>query len=115
VYALATGLPAGPHTVELVRRNEGNWIDPITFQGFRLEQTGRLLRLPRRTDRRILIVGDSISCGYGNEAQIDQGNPLDKENGYMTYGGIAARKLGARARTVAAATSGRPPSAYCES
>lgn len=101
LYELAKDLPKGQHTVEIVRRNEGNWVTPITFMGFQLEKDGKLLPLPPRSDKRILIIGDSISCGYGNEATRDEGNPLDKENGYMTYGGIAARKLGAEVQIVA--------------
>ena len=60
-----------------------------------------LCRCPARSDRRLLIVGDSISCGYGNEATRDEGNPPGKENGYMTYGGITARKLGAEVQIIA--------------
>ena len=101
VYELAKGLSKGDHVVEIVRRNEGNWIAPLTFMGFQLEKDGKLLPLPPRSKRRILIIGDSISCGYGNEATRDEGNPPDKENGYMTYGGIAARKLGAELQVVA--------------
>ncbi len=101
VYELAKELSKGDHVVEIVRRNEGNWIAPLTFMGFQLEKDGKLLPLPPRSKRRILIIGDSISCGYGNEATRDEGNPPDKENGYMTYGGIAARKLGAELQVVA--------------
>ena len=93
LFELAKGLPNGEHVVEIVRRNEGNWIEPVVFMGFQLEKEGRLLPLPTRSERRVLIVGDSISCGYGNEAARDEHNPLDKENGYMTYGAIAARTL----------------------
>ncbi len=101
LYEVAKDLPQGEHVVEIVRRNEGNWIDPLTFLGFQLEKEGKLLPLPPRSGRRILIIGDSISCGYGNEATRDEHNPLDKENGYMTYGAIAARKLGAEVQIVA--------------
>ena len=101
IYEVAKDLPNGEHVVEIVRRNEGNWIDPITFLGFQLESGGKLLPLPPRSERRMLIVGDSISCGYGNEAARDEHNPLDKENGYMTFGAIAARSLGAELQIVA--------------
>jgi len=57
--------------------------------------------LPLRSDRRLLIIGDSISCGYGNEAAGNEHNPHDKQNGYMTYGAIAARKLGAEVEIIA--------------
>ncbi|MGA2066763.1 MAG: SGNH/GDSL hydrolase family protein [Thermoguttaceae bacterium] len=100
-YEVARGLSQGEHTVEIIRRNEGPWIAPLTFLGFQLEKDSKLLPLPPRSQRRILIIGDSISCGYGNEATRDEGNPPDKQNGYMTYGAIAARKLGAEVQIVA--------------
>jgi lysophospholipase L1-like esterase len=100
-YEIARGLPAGEHVVEIVRRNEGAWITPITFLGFELEKGSELVPLSPRSERRLLIVGDSISCGYGNEATRDEGNPPAKQNGYMTYGAIAARKLGAEAQIIA--------------
>jgi lysophospholipase L1-like esterase len=101
LYPLASGLEDKPHVVEIIRRNEAGWMSPFVFAGFQLEKGGRLLPLPPRSLKRILIIGDSISCGYGNEAQRDEGNPPAKENGYMTYGAIAARKLGAEVQIVA--------------
>jgi lysophospholipase L1-like esterase len=101
VYEVAKGLPDREHVVEIIRRNEGAWIVPFTFLGFQLDTGGKLLPLPPRSKRRILIIGDSISCGYGNEATRDEHNPPDKQNGYMTYGAIAARKLGAEVEIVA--------------
>src|SRR5208282_50529 len=66
-----------------------------------LEQGSKLVPLPPRSERRILVIGDSISCGYGNEASLDEHNPLDKQNAYLTYGAIAARKLGAEIQIIA--------------
>ena len=100
-YEVARGLGDGEHTVEIIRRNEGPWIAPLVFLGFQLEKEGKLLPLPPRSQRRMLVIGDSISCGYGNEATRDEGNPPDKQNGYLTYGAIAARKLGAEVQIVA--------------
>ncbi len=101
VYQVAKDLPNAEHVVEIIRRTEGAWIAPLTFLGFQLEKGAKLLPLPPRSERRILIVGDSISCGYGNEAVKDEHNPPAKENGYMTYGAIAARKLGAEVQVIA--------------
>jgi lysophospholipase L1-like esterase len=101
LYEVARGLSDGEHVVELVRRNEAGWSAPFVFAGFQLEKDGKLLALPPRSEKRLLIIGDSISCGYGNEAQRDEGNPLDKENGYLSYGAVAARRLGAEAQIVA--------------
>ena len=101
VYELAKGLSEGEHVVEVVRRNEGSWIPPLVVLGFQLEQGSKLVPLPPRSERRILVIGDSISCGYGNEASLDEHNPMDKQNAYMTYGAIAARKLSAEIQIIA--------------
>jgi lysophospholipase L1-like esterase len=48
------------------------------------------------------MIGDSISCGYGNEgADQNCGFTPDTENHYATYGAIAARNLQAELITVA--------------
>jgi lysophospholipase L1-like esterase len=101
LYPVAQGLADAEHTVEIVRRNEAAWAAPMVFGGFQLEKGGKLLPLPPRSDKRLLVIGDSITCGYGNEAQKEEGNPLGKENGYMSYGAIAARLLGADLQIVA--------------
>jgi hypothetical protein len=100
-FEIARDLPNKDHVVEIVRRDEGAWITPITFLGFELAQGSEVLSPPPSSGRRLLIIGDSISCGYGNEATRDEGNPPDKENGYLTYGAIAARKLNAEAQIIA--------------
>jgi len=96
-YSLATGLPAGEHTVELYRRTEGSF-GVTTILGFDI--TGELLAPPPVT-RRIQIVGDSISCGYGNEGVAPCGFTAETENHYMTYGALASRAVGAELHTVA--------------
>ena len=53
-------------------------------------------------------MGDSITCGYGNEAKIDAppgGNPstgftAENEDHYLSYGALAARLLEAELHTV---------------
>jgi lysophospholipase L1-like esterase len=106
LYPVAADLTGKEHTVELVRRNEAQ-AGSFTFEGFQLEKDGKLLPLPPASDKRILVIGDSISCGYGNELVSmtgnppPGGNPADKQNGYMTYGPIAARSFGAEAQVVA--------------
>lgn len=97
LYPLASGLPAGEHTVELYRRTEGSF-GPTNILG--VELTGELLAPPPVT-RRIEIVGDSITCGYGNEGVSPCNFSAETENHYLTYGAIAARMLGAELSTVA--------------
>lgn len=97
LYPLATGLPAGEHTVELYRRTEGSF-GPTTMLG--VELVGELLAPPPVT-RRIEMIGDSITCGYGNEGVSPCSFSAETESHYATYGAIAARALGAEVSTVA--------------
>jgi lysophospholipase L1-like esterase len=97
---LAENLADGPHVVEIYRRTEANQGESI-FSGFDLG-AGALLAPPAAPQRRIEIIGDSITCGYGNEGpDMNCGFTPDTENHYLTYGAIAARTLGAELSTVA--------------
>lgn len=93
-YAVASGLAPGAHTVRLVRATEAHF-GPTQVTGFQLAEGAKLLPLTPPT-RRLEVIGDSISCGYGNEAasQNEHFSPAT-ENAYRTYGAIAARTLGA--------------------
>ncbi len=96
-YLLASGLPDGEHTLELYRRTEGSF-GPTVVLGFDLE--GELLA-PPPVQRRIEIVGDSITCGYGNEGVAPCSFSAATENHYLSYGALTARALGAELSTVA--------------
>ena len=97
-YPLASDLAEGEHTVELYRRTEG-FFGPTSFLGE--EIVGDLLAVPPPT-RRIEILGDSITCGYGNEGPDQYCNfSAETENHFLTYGAIAARALGAELSTIA--------------
>jgi len=100
-YILADGLKESIHTISLFKRTEALFRG-VQFLGFNLSQGGKVLDLTNKITRRIEVLGDSISCGYGNEAS----SPKDKfcadtENGYMTYWAIAARELNAYALCIA--------------
>lgn len=97
--ALATGLAAGEHTVELYRRTEANQ-GVSTFMGF--DFGGGTLLAPPLPTRRLEFIGDSITCGYGNEGpDMNCGFTPDTENHYITYAALTARALGAEVSTVA--------------
>lgn len=105
LYRVASGLPDREHTVELFKRTEP-LVGQVQFLGFELEKGRKLVPLPPRKDRRIEFVGDSITCGYGNESanQNEHFKPAT-ENNYLAYGALAARDLGAE--YVAVAWSGK--------
>jgi len=94
VYSLASGLSDADHTVQLFKDTEAN-VGTASFQGFQLSQGGVIMPYPVPTHR-IEVIGDSISCGYGNEAsgKTEHFSPAT-ENAYWSYGAVAARAFGA--------------------
>lgn len=93
-HTLATGLGAGEHEVLLHRRVEA-FFGVSQFLGFEMEG-GALLPPPPARTRRIEIVGDSITCGYGNEGKDQYCSfTADTENHYLTYAALASRTLNA--------------------
>jgi lysophospholipase L1-like esterase len=95
---IASGLSDAEHTVELYRRIEPSQ-GTTEISGIRVD--GEMLAVPPPT-RVIEVVGDSITCGYGNEGadQFCSFSP-DTENHFLTYAAITARALGAELSTVA--------------
>jgi lysophospholipase L1-like esterase len=107
-YPLAVGLPDGEHDVELFKRVEsapGGSVGAGRGQilGFRLH--GRELLPPRLSARRLEFVGDSITCGYGNELSTndpDNAHYTSRcSNGHKAYGALTAALLGAQYSAVA--------------
>jgi lysophospholipase L1-like esterase len=100
-YPLAAGLSAGPHHVLVFRRAES--IQNITrFVKFDFGPGGALLAPPAPPTRRIELIGDSITAGYGVEcANATTAFTAATENEYIAYGSIAARDLGAEAHVIA--------------
>lgn len=94
-YTLAENLdPDQRHHITLFKRSEGN-LGTLKFEGLQVPE-GSQLFLPDTPDRKIMIIGDSITCGYGNEAaSIPEGNTVENENGYQSYAARAARELNA--------------------
>ncbi len=99
-YPLASGLDGGVHEVTLYKRTEG-LVGEGQLIGFDFGG-GQLLSPPPRAARRIELIGDSITAGYGNEG-ADENCPFTDatENHYLTYGAIAARALQAEQVTIA--------------
>ena len=105
LYRVASGLADKEHVVELFKRTEP-LVGQVQLLGFQLEKGKKLLPLPARKDRRIEFIGDSITCGYGNESASEKEHfSPATENNYLAYGAMAARDLGAE--YVAVAWSGK--------
>jgi lysophospholipase L1-like esterase len=91
---IAKGLKNKAYTATIIKDTEGS--SYIEIEGFR---TGKLLSLGAKPDRKIQFIGDSITCGYGNDTSqgsCDEGDWYDHENAYMSFGPIAARRLHAQ-------------------
>jgi lysophospholipase L1-like esterase len=100
-YMLCSGLKDGTHVVKLVKRTEV-LVGTTQFEGFQLSADGELLPSLPAPKRRIEVIGDSISCGYGDEAaNQNQHFSPETENANATYGALAARNLGAEYRCIA--------------
>lgn len=104
-YPLATNLAAGPHELTVYRRNEpgiGGTGD-TTFLGLILDPAGGALLPPSEPSaRRIEIVGDSITSGFGDESVNGAcPNQLEAQNYDVAYGAVAARTVGADLITIA--------------
>ncbi|HET6247655.1 MAG TPA: SGNH/GDSL hydrolase family protein [Tepidisphaeraceae bacterium] len=94
LYRLAGDLSPGEHTVTLIKRTEAN-VGTVGFDGAQLGEGGKLLPV-KPAAHRIEVIGDSISCGYGNEGanQNEHFSPAT-ENACETYGAITARAFDA--------------------
>ena len=101
VATLATALQRGEHTVRMMYVIEGYELKP-DFRGFVLDEGASLLPPPALPERTIEFIGNSITCGYGNES-ISRDDPFEyaTENHYYTYGQMTARALNAMAYVVA--------------
>jgi hypothetical protein len=97
---LARGLETGVHQAEIVKRTE-TWQGIITFLGLRLAQEGMLLDPPPLSRRKLMFIGDSVTCGSGvdNSPGCKEGkfNPSD---GYASYGMVLGRELDAQVHLV---------------
>ena len=97
-YALGSGLTAGAHELLLYRRTEPVF-NETTFNGFDVPSSAYLpASMPTR---RLEVIGDSISAGYGNEGVNPCGFTAATENHYLTYGALAARAVNAELYTEA--------------
>jgi lysophospholipase L1-like esterase len=103
-YPLAGGLSDGPHQLSIYKRTEP-LVSESQLLGLELAPAGRLLPLPPRPARRLELIGDSITAGFG--VLGDRSCPFSPatEDFSLSYGSLMARALGAE--VIAVAWSGR--------
>ncbi len=103
-YQIADDLDCGEHILILQKRTEA------AFGSLLIEDIstpdGLLLPPPAAPRHWLLLIGDSITCGFGNEAQIPHDTDASRENFALTYGCMAARQLGMGVLSCSASGSG---------
>lgn len=97
VYVLAENLSAGEHVIEVRKRNEAIYGGSASITLKKLDVIDGCLRsYNKKATRRIEVIGDSITSGYGNMISDGSGDyTTATTDGTMTYAVIAARQLGA--------------------
>lgn len=95
-YNLVSGLADGVHEIELFKLTESTY-GITTFAGFVLDTGKTLVPITTTRSHYIEFIGDSITCGSGNEAastSVSQSNT--NQNHYLSYAAITARNFNAR-------------------
>ncbi len=101
LVTLATALPEGQHLVKIMYIIEGYEYYP-EFWGFVLDEGRHLSDAPALPSRKLEFIGNSITCGYGNEGTNEKEHfDYATENHYFSYASIAARALNAQHWVVA--------------
>ena len=98
---IVRGLALGPHTVEVYKRTE-TWQGIVTLLGIELPPEGALLSAPPLPARKLMFVGDSVTCGSGVEnnstCTSDPAHPAS--DAYHSYGMELGRRLDAQTHLV---------------
>ena len=87
----------GPHRVELVHRSE-TWLGVASIARFTAD--GHFLAAPALPQRRMLVLGDSVTCGADMERGAGDKDTPDWWNPRQSYGMLAARALDAQVQLV---------------
>lgn len=100
-YRIANNLRDGAHELILTKRTEAS-IGETQILGFDLEPGKTFFPPSAASNRKIKIIGDSISCGFGIEGSSNT-CPFTPytENHSLTYGALTAHELGAELTTIA--------------
>jgi len=100
VIVSTADLGPGPHTVEVVKRN-GSWQGITAFDGLRLSTGASLVAPPPLPTRKLLFIGDSVTCGEGiDNYPVCPGDPHRSANAYDACGLVLGRRLDAQSELV---------------
>jgi lysophospholipase L1-like esterase len=89
-----------PHTITIFKRTE-NFVGVGIFEGVLLEKGKKLLPVELKKHK-MEFIGNSITCGYGNEGSSRE-CPFspETENNYLAYSATTARNLNAEFYAIA--------------
>jgi len=105
VYQLAQNLPSGNHQVSIFKRTEALF-GSYAFGGFYIDNGASLITPPPAPKRRIEVIGDSITCGYGARGPNNCSTLQDGEDEGWTYAEQTARYFGAEVHVICWSGSG---------
>jgi len=100
-FALPSGVaPESGYVVELTRRTEA-WQGLATFHGLDLPAGCALLPPPAWPERRLMFIGDSMTCGqYADRLPPDNDATARTSNAARSFGMVLGRWLGAQVHLV---------------
>ncbi len=104
-HTIATGLPVNKYsTVSIVKLSEAMY-STATLSA--IELTGVLGPKPTLPDRKMLILGDSVTCGWGTKTESPSAPfTTATEDGSLTYGWLLADRLNAQKHILAVSGNG---------
>ncbi|HAH22631.1 MAG TPA: hypothetical protein DCL77_02515 [Prolixibacteraceae bacterium] len=94
-YSLATGLKDTNHEIEIFKLTEESF-GKTYFCGFVLGTGKTIVDIPNKREHLIEFIGNSITCGYGNEGVNGGKFGPTTQNHYLTYAAITSRSFNAR-------------------
>jgi lysophospholipase L1-like esterase len=95
VYPIVSGLENTVHEIEIFRLTELTFGE-TTFNGFIVDKGKSLVAISNPRTHLIEYVGNSITCGYGNEGLLGGTYEPTTENHYLTYAAYNSRNFNAR-------------------
>lgn len=103
-YTLASGLTYGEHVIRVVKLTECGY-GRAALAGIETDGDAPAPTEPKKL--RIEFVGDSITCGYGNECMTGAGEFVTcEENAERTYAAFLRRALNAEANQICVSGNG---------
>ena len=99
--AIVSNQGSGPHLVEIYKRTE-TWQGIITLEELHLSAGGEMSPPPALPRRKLLFIGDSVTCGAGidNNAECKADPDRPANDAYDAYGMLLGRRFDAQSQLV---------------